>query len=280
SWNGTSMACPHVAGVAALVWSYSPTLGGAGVKQVILDSADRLPNLTGVVLTGARLNALGALRASVPPTDRGIMSSYVPTGVSGWGLMQQTQDGFFEVKVGLDSNKTKHYRTSTLINDDKWYHLAYTYDANATSQVLTLYINGTKQVPTVISDSDLTGFTSNYQLNVGSDQNKTSFFPGTIDEPRIYDRALSEREVAELFLGEADMSLLPKGNTIRINRRSASLKTLGKTVTADRQSAPGGANLAKRKRTQQAPAKHAAGFAQLPKDRFKVAGGDGVKAKF
>jgi len=39
SYDGTSMACPVTAGVAALVWSYYPSLSAAQVKEVIMQSA-------------------------------------------------------------------------------------------------------------------------------------------------------------------------------------------------------------------------------------------------
>jgi len=38
--DGTSMAAPHVAGVAALVFSVNPTLTGAEVRQIIMDTAE------------------------------------------------------------------------------------------------------------------------------------------------------------------------------------------------------------------------------------------------
>ena len=39
SYNGTSMATPHVAGVAALVWSHVPDAGAAGVRQALQATA-------------------------------------------------------------------------------------------------------------------------------------------------------------------------------------------------------------------------------------------------
>ena len=39
-WSGTSMAAPHVTGVAAMVWSINPNLTGAQVKQIVVNSAD------------------------------------------------------------------------------------------------------------------------------------------------------------------------------------------------------------------------------------------------
>ena len=61
SYSGTSMATPHVAGVAALLKSRDGTLDDAQVKARLLNSVDKKANLDGKVLTGGRLNAASAL---------------------------------------------------------------------------------------------------------------------------------------------------------------------------------------------------------------------------
>lgn len=55
--TGTSMASPHVAGVAALVASRFPGESATRIKSRILSSADPLPSLHGKVASGGRLNA-------------------------------------------------------------------------------------------------------------------------------------------------------------------------------------------------------------------------------
>lgn len=42
AWNGTSMATPHVSGVAALVWSQNPTWTNAQIRQALQVSAEDL----------------------------------------------------------------------------------------------------------------------------------------------------------------------------------------------------------------------------------------------
>jgi subtilisin family serine protease len=68
--NGTSMAAPHVAGVAALIMS-ATNLSDAQVKDAILSSVDTVFNLRWRVSSGGRLNAeqalQNALAAAAPP---------------------------------------------------------------------------------------------------------------------------------------------------------------------------------------------------------------------
>jgi serine protease len=35
AWNGTSMATPHVAGVAALIWSYNTSLTNVDIRNAM-----------------------------------------------------------------------------------------------------------------------------------------------------------------------------------------------------------------------------------------------------
>ena len=59
--SGTSMATPHVSGVAALILSKSPNMSVGKLREKLLSSVDKLPNLEGRIASGGRLNAAKAL---------------------------------------------------------------------------------------------------------------------------------------------------------------------------------------------------------------------------
>ncbi len=64
---GTSMAAPHVTGVAALIMSIRPDLSATEIKSLILDNVDLVDSLEDKCITGGRLNAYKAVRAATEP---------------------------------------------------------------------------------------------------------------------------------------------------------------------------------------------------------------------
>jgi subtilisin family serine protease len=65
--SGTSMATPHVAGVAALMLARNPAATVAQLRAALLGSVDVLPTLGGRVATAGRVNAYKAVLAIAPP---------------------------------------------------------------------------------------------------------------------------------------------------------------------------------------------------------------------
>jgi subtilisin family serine protease len=59
SYNGTSMATPHVSGAIALCASMAPDLSAADLLTALMASATPTPSLDGRVVTGGRLNMVG-----------------------------------------------------------------------------------------------------------------------------------------------------------------------------------------------------------------------------
>jgi subtilisin family serine protease len=62
-FQGTSMAAPHVSGVAGLIKSFNPSLTNLEIIDAILLNAEVIGSLSGLVQTGGRLNAYSALNS-------------------------------------------------------------------------------------------------------------------------------------------------------------------------------------------------------------------------
>lgn len=82
SYNGTSMATPHVTGTAALYASAFPQASAAAVRGAILSTARPTADLAGKVATGGRLDTAATL-GYVAPTDVSIAGGSVVEGNAG-----------------------------------------------------------------------------------------------------------------------------------------------------------------------------------------------------
>jgi subtilisin family serine protease len=86
-YSGTSMATPHVVGVAALAWTLVPGATPAQVKAALMQGVDRLPDVGSThTVTDGRLNARRTLeliraQANQPPTIGSLTASPNPVPV-------------------------------------------------------------------------------------------------------------------------------------------------------------------------------------------------------
>ena len=81
--NGTSMAAPHVAGLAGYLWSIDPGASMSEIIANILNNGDALPSLATKTVTGKRINAYNSvlsLGITIPdgPTVTGLSDDAVP----------------------------------------------------------------------------------------------------------------------------------------------------------------------------------------------------------
>jgi len=113
SGQGTSMATPHVTGTAVLLWSMNLTADYSTIKNAILSSVDELANFEGLVATGGRMNANGALLALAECTTEANFNG--PSGVVCPGTLQN----FENTSLGGEVNSYGWYLADTLYTTDE-----------------------------------------------------------------------------------------------------------------------------------------------------------------
>ena len=96
--SGTSMAAPHVAGLAALIWADNAGFTYDQVKERMLNGVDVLPALTGDILMAGRINANNSINppANAPDAPSGLGVGALSTSEIGlsWADNANDESGF------------------------------------------------------------------------------------------------------------------------------------------------------------------------------------------
>ena len=100
--SGTSMAAPHVTGVASLLLSKRGDLTPAEIRSAILSGTDSIPSLEGKTVSEGRLNAFGALM-QVAPVNGQFVNVYASTNA--------------ETQFGIASSSNALHQFSEIIDD-------------------------------------------------------------------------------------------------------------------------------------------------------------------
>ena len=109
-FQGTSMASPHVAGVAALALAKNESATVAQVKAAILNSADPTPSLNGKVVTGGRVDAIGTLALIPLPTGPRLLT--VSKAGAGSGTVTCSPAG---IVCGVDCTESYPHGTTVTL---------------------------------------------------------------------------------------------------------------------------------------------------------------------
>lgn len=127
SWNGTSMAAPHVSGAAALYLSKYPNAAPSELKSRLMSSADPVAALVGKSVSGGRLNLYRLFADDDSPPS-------APTALSGaagsqseailsWNPVVDEDLAMYLVRYGLSSGvyaesvAVPAFETETVITD-------------------------------------------------------------------------------------------------------------------------------------------------------------------
>ncbi|UCD72246.1 MAG: S8 family serine peptidase [Syntrophobacterales bacterium] len=92
--EGTSMAAPHVSGLAGLILAKYPTLPSDHLRWRILNGTDALEGLMGKVATGGKINANNSLRLPAAPSGLSISRVYETDVEFDWADNSADEEGF------------------------------------------------------------------------------------------------------------------------------------------------------------------------------------------
>ncbi|QSV65196.1 MAG: S8 family serine peptidase [Dolichospermum sp. DL01] len=112
TYSGTSMASPHVAGGAALVWSQNPTWTAQQVKNTLMNTGDPIADLAGKTVSAKRLNVYNALVSSSLPS---VTVSVSPATVQEDGATNLVYT-FTRTNLNLSSPLTVNFGASGIAN--------------------------------------------------------------------------------------------------------------------------------------------------------------------
>lgn len=121
---------------------------------------------------------------------------------SGSFLVNMNEYGVGTMSIGMHSSEGYNVvRTNTSgLNDNIWHHFVGIMDKGRNTNPQTqIYIDGISNYKDTGHNVILTSYFNNLPLYVGSRNNTTSFYNGSLSQIMIYDRVLSQTEVATIY---------------------------------------------------------------------------------
>jgi len=102
-----------------------------------------------------------------------------------------------ELRGAIQSNTTiVEVESNSVFDTNKWYFVAFVFDSTLSGDQMKLYVNGE------FDNSKTTAYKPNINAKpvlIGNYEGLVRHFNGTIDEVRIYNRALSGEEISDLY---------------------------------------------------------------------------------
>jgi len=194
--SGTSMAAPHVAGVAALALGVCPGLTYGRLKDLIIDGADYVASLNNKCVADGRLNAFNVLNSLGGSTPPNAPSNLVVYQIA-WNILGLSWNDNSNNELGFEVQRKDEYRPVFIHeNCADMNSTSYAYCQDPIDTLRTQYsyriraVNGAGisdfslcdfEIPQVVPDapSDLCGQSSTLEQNVNiswSNQYKNTLY--------------------------------------------------------------------------------------------------------
>ena len=141
-----------------------------------------------------------------------VKSPAAPSGASPSGPLHREQNYQFNWNHGnevfrgaaaMNVGGTWHAAKYTPLQANRWYHLAATYDGSVFNAYRDGVLITSNSAPSGAANSE-----SN-SLKLGRHAAASQFFTGTVDEARVYNRALTAEEIVEVMKGDTSIAWSP-----------------------------------------------------------------------
>jgi len=160
--NGTSMAAPHVSGLAALIWADDSAQTYSEVKDRILNGVDTKQSLDGKVLTGGRINANNSI-LNLPSSPSDLNTTVVSNSQidlswtdnsyneTGFKIERKTGSGGTYVQINSVGSNVTSYSDKGLTESTRYYYRVRAYGSTGNSG----YSNEASGTTCPVAPSDL-----------------------------------------------------------------------------------------------------------------------------
>jgi len=140
-------------------------------------------------------------------TNRCIVNRVTGSQANGWEMRITTANKVRFILASTDANYNG--QDTTVLSTNTWYHVVGTWNGSDAK----IFLNGVEDTSTPITQNSVGTITGTRTLAVGANAiTSSSYFPGSIDDVRIYNRALTAQEVKELYVNpNAGLSFIDGG---------------------------------------------------------------------
>jgi thermitase len=129
SFSGTSMATPHVSGVAALLWSNEPKLTAIQIKQRMLATARPVSSMSKKTVSGGVVDAYAALTNTLPAPDLNDPSNWPTVSLSYASASPYLKDANEEYQIQMATGTKEFALYFDKFDTEGGYDLVKIYDS-------------------------------------------------------------------------------------------------------------------------------------------------------
>jgi hypothetical protein len=167
-------------------------LAEVNVKEIeYVSGAGNITSSSNVGISGANSRTLSCWVYFTSKTIQSLMCIGVNGAGTGWGI--ETSSTIFSLSKGNSGTVT-----TITYNTGQWYNVVYVgQNLSANSLTISLYINGSLQY----SGTDTSINTTNSTLKIGTSNSGSLAFNGRISQAKVYNKALSAREIKKNYDG-------------------------------------------------------------------------------